>query len=199
MVQVAQMTWLGDTVGAIGAVIHDQPLLTAVASCSALMTLGDVLAQKVEHRAQGPRPFDFARTRRVLLFAALLYAPGVTMWYALLDILLPGKVTLWIVLCKVLLDQTVWSGTVIAVFFLFISFMEGHSFPLMRQRCRDQWWPTLVVNWLVWPLVQLINLSLVPRQYQIVLVSAVSVPWNVFLSLRANHATYAPVKDTELV
>ena len=43
------------------------------------------------------------------------------------------------------------------------------------QKIYDKLWPTLKVNWVVWPVLQGINLSVVPLQYRILYIN-VSAP-----------------------
>jgi len=48
----------------------------------------------------------------------------------------------------------------------------------------DKLWPTLVANWKVWPLLQLINFALVPIKLQVLYVNFFGVFWNTYLSFQ---------------
>jgi hypothetical protein len=39
------------------------------------------------------------------------------------------------------------------------------------QKIQDKLWPTLKVNWVVWPVLQAVNLSVVPLQYRILYIN----------------------------
>lgn len=50
----------------------------------------------------------------------------------------------------------------------------------------EKLWPTLQVNWVVWPVLQGINMSLVPLPYRVLFVNVASLFWSAFLSNMAN-------------
>jgi protein Mpv17 len=60
------------------------------------------------------------------------------------------------------------------------------------QKIQDKLWPTLKVNWVVWPVLQSINLSVVPLQYRLLFINFASLGWSVFLSNQASTPTPAP-------
>ena len=54
-----------------------------------------------------------------------------------------------------------------------------------------QLWPTLKVNWLVWPGLTAFNLGLVPPPYRILFINFCSLGWSAFLSNMANKPAAA--------
>ena len=46
----------------------------------------------------------------------------------------------------------------------------------------DKLWPTLKVNWVVWPVLQTINMAVVPLQYRLLYVNFCSLFWSAYLS-----------------
>ena len=50
------------------------------------------------------------------------------------------------------------------------------------RKIQDKLWPTLKVNWVVWPVLQGINLSVVPLQYRILYINFCSIFWSAYLS-----------------
>lgn len=54
------------------------------------------------------------------------------------------------------------------------------------QSISDKLWPTLKVNWLVWPGLAAINLSVVPLDYRILFINFCSLFWSAYLSNMAN-------------
>ena len=52
----------------------------------------------------------------------------------------------------------------------------------------EKLWPTLKVNWVVWPVLQAINLGFVPLQYRLLYINFASLFWSAYLSSVANGA-----------
>ena len=59
-------------------------------------------------------------------------------------------------------------------------------------KIKDKLWPTLKVNWVVWPVLQGVNLSVVPLQYRILYINVCSLFWSAYLSKMTNTAAPAP-------
>ena len=57
------------------------------------------------------------------------------------------------------------------------------------QKIKDKLWPTLQVNWVVWPVLQGVNLSVVPLQYRILYINVCSLFWSAYLSKMTNSGT----------
>jgi hypothetical protein len=47
---------------------------------------------------------------------------------------------------------------------------------------QDKLWPTLKVNWVVWPVLQGVNLSVVPAPYRLLYINFCSLFWSAYLS-----------------
>jgi Mpv17 / PMP22 family len=54
------------------------------------------------------------------------------------------------------------------------------------KKIEDKLWPTLKVNWVVWPVLQAVNLSVVPLQYRILYINFCSIFWSAYLSNMAS-------------
>lgn len=107
----------------------------------------------------------------------------------------PGKGTGALVK-KVLLDQLTWTPFINSLFFATTSFMQHRDADLAVQSVQDKLWPTLKVNWVVWPVLQGINLALVPLPYRILFVNVASLFWSAFLS---NMASAKPAGEAVVV
>ena len=51
---------------------------------------------------------------------------------------------------------------------------------------REKIWETLIANWKVWPIAQLINFSLIPLNFRVLWVNLVGILWNAIVSYIAN-------------
>lgn len=58
--------------------------------------------------------------------------------------------------------------------------------------------PTLITNWKVWPILQLINFTLVPPPLQVFYVNFMQLWWNVYLSFMKNSAPIAEASNQDI-
>jgi hypothetical protein len=59
-------------------------------------------------------------------------------------------------------------ATGIATFFTVMTIAEGGGRRAVSHKLRDMYLPTLKANFMVWPLVQIINFRIMPIQFQLV-------------------------------
>lgn len=71
-------------------------------------------------------------------------------------------------------------------FFWATTVMETGDSNAGIQKIKDKLWPTLKVNWVVWPVLQGINLSVVPLQFRILYINFASLFWSAYLSRQTN-------------
>jgi len=88
---------------------------------------------------------------------------------------------------KLLFTQTIFSLVSIFSFYVFVSKCEGNSNEETLEELNAKFWPTYITNLKVWPVLQLINFTLVPPQFQVLYVNFVQVWWNVYLSFVKNQ------------
>jgi len=100
---------------------------------------------------------------------------------------------IFMLLVKVALDQTLWAFFINFVFFFVFSLLEGNgirdAFDVSRDKTKD----AVRVGWMVWPLVQLINLSIIPIQYRILVINFICIFWNTYLGWKVNQ----PIKEND--
>lgn len=73
--------------------------------------------------------------------------------------------------------------------------MEGKDLEGTKDELKEKLWPTYVFNLKVWPLLQLINFTLVPVHLQVLYVNFMQIWWNVYLSFMKNHTQVAEASD----
>ncbi|EMD00976.1 hypothetical protein BAUCODRAFT_29362 [Baudoinia panamericana UAMH 10762] len=133
---------------------------------------------------QPPPPFDFERMIRFMAYPFIM-APLQHRWFAFLERTFPmvaGKAALSS-LKRVAFDQLLFAPCGLACFFTFMTVAEGGGRRAIAKKFQDVYIPALKANFLVWPLVQLINFRLMPIQFQIPFVSTVGIAWTAWLSL----------------
>lgn len=62
----------------------------------------------------------------------------------------------------------------LGLFFSFMTFAEGQQLKAIKNKLRKVYIPILKANYMIWPLVQILNFRVVPLQFQ--LVSCVRAP-----------------------
>ena len=83
-----------------------------------------------------------------------------------------------LIVCRqVFLDQTLFGAFITVVLFIVTTLMEGKTMQVAQAKIQASAFPTMVSSWYVWPWVQLFNMGIVPAQYQILVINAVSIPW----------------------
>mmetsp|Transcript_3792 Transcript_3792/g.6473 ORF Transcript_3792/g.6473 Transcript_3792/m.6473 type:complete len:109 (-) Transcript_3792:206-532(-) len=68
---------------------------------------------------------------------------------------------------KLLFTQTVFSFISISSFYVFLSQCEGKSAQGTCDELQEKLWPTFRTNLKVWPILQLINFTLIPPPLQV--------------------------------
>ncbi|KAF9901331.1 hypothetical protein EC991_006258 [Linnemannia zychae] len=142
---------------------------------------------------------DFARTGR-FMFYNFSVAPIIHTWYTVLDKNFPivaqtvnnkqnqqaaSRImhTLKPGLKRVAADQILFAPVGLAMLFTGLTVLEGGSLQQIKDKLNNTFIPTLKANYLVWPMVQLVNFSVMPLQLRLPFVSVVGIAWNAYLSL----------------
>ncbi|EME50373.1 hypothetical protein DOTSEDRAFT_69032 [Dothistroma septosporum NZE10] len=143
---------------------------------------------------RGPAPFDFERLTRFMAYPFIM-APIQHKWFGVLSSLFPiaaGKPhALTNALRRVAFDQFIFAPVGLAAFFTFMTVAEGGGRKAVAKKFQDVYLPALKANFLVWPLVQVLNFRVIPIQFQIPFVSTVGIFWTAYLSL--TNASDEPV------
>ena len=92
---------------------------------------------------------------------------------------------------KLLFTQTVFSIVSITSFYIFVSSLEGKDLQGTKSELEQKLLPTFYTNLKIWPLLQLINFTLVPLKLQVLYVNFMQVWWNAYLSFMKNQDQFA--------
>mmetsp|Transcript_19686 Transcript_19686/g.36222 ORF Transcript_19686/g.36222 Transcript_19686/m.36222 type:complete len:178 (-) Transcript_19686:500-1033(-) len=165
----------------------ERPLLTKSVTTGTLFVVGDCLSQYIEGRSK-PKPYSLKRSVVMGSYGLLIGGPSLHFWYAKILANAFPKPGLQFTAVKIALDQTVFTGAFLAIFFYYHSRMHGRTHEQGVAKIRRDIWPTIQANWLVWIPVQIANFTFVPVLYQVLVVNFVGLLWNTFLSYRSNLA-----------
>ena len=166
-----------------GRLLRSYPLVTKSVTSAGLVGLGDLVSQGIEMWSRGKAEVpDKKRVGTMALFGGAYLGPVLHGWYSLvLGRYFPGQGFLT-VLKKTVLDQTIFATFVCCSFFIGLTLLNGGTLEQGQAKVRRDLWPTLIANWSIWPGVQVVNFSLIPIHYQVLVVNCVAVFWNAYLS-----------------
>lgn len=131
-----------------------------------------------------PPPFDFERLTRFMAYGFMM-APVQFKWFQFLSRAFPitKSNALAPAIKMVALDQLIFAPIGIGCFFTVMTIAEGGGRRAVTHKLRDMYLPTLKANFMVWPMVQIINFRIMPIQFQLPFVSTVGIAWTAYLSL----------------
>jgi protein Mpv17 len=156
------------------------PILIQSATSGIVASLGDLSMQKFEGKTW--KTFDLARTGRMGLFRLALFGPGYSVWIRQLDKVFVKKNSFKTVASKIFCDQFIWAPPALGIFYIWTSILEGKTLRDGFNRVNTTLWPTLLVNWPFWGVVQGVTFGFVPIQYRVAWVSFVQIFWSAYLS-----------------
>ncbi|CAG8645895.1 549_t:CDS:2 [Ambispora leptoticha] len=154
---------------------------------ASLAALSDTLAQSISNlKSPMSQQFDFLRLARYSTYGFLI-APVVYNWFNLLDKRFPlpqpiaveknntqiRRETMRAVFKRTVVDQSAFAPVGLALFFGVMGLMEANGLQAIRDKFTDAYFPALKANYVVWPLVQLVNFRFLPLQYRVPFVSSI--------------------------
>ncbi|EME26530.1 Protein SYM1 [Galdieria sulphuraria] len=161
-----------------------RPLPVKVVTSTVGLALGDVIAQ-LPLMYEGER-WDVLRTLRFSSFGLVVHGPLSHVWYQFLDkhILATAPKSFRAVVAKTMMDQLLWAPVFTSVFFAYLKAAQGNWGDIIPE-IRHKLWPTLKVNWLVWPAAHIFNFRFVPDSQRVLYVNIIALGYNAFLSSMA--------------
>lgn len=171
--------------------LRRHPWRTQVVTTGALWCCGDLLAQRLEARASGRAAvWDARRTALTAGYGGLFIGPLGHAWYLGLDVaarrlLSPG--TAGFIAGKVLADTFLFGPVYTLGFFATVALGEGGGWEGVRAKVAQDFAPAFLAEVAVWPAVQTLNFRLVPVEYQLLVVNAVTVLDAAFMSYAGNN------------
>ncbi|XP_029670930.1 protein Mpv17 isoform X2 [Formica exsecta] len=147
-----------------------------------LMGLGDQIAQNF---IDNSKTIDLVRTMQFAGIGLFISGPATRTWYGILDKYIGSK-GYSVAIKKVACDQLLFAPTFIAVLLVTIGICQGKDIEKIKIKVRDEYNNILINNYKLWPMVQLINFSIVPLHYQVLVVQLVALFWNSYISYKTN-------------
>lgn len=184
--------------------LDTDPLKTRMFTGLVISALGDILSQALD----GVKAKDLDLKRLVVFscWGGFGFTPMGFKWYNLIERTVPKGIPVRF-LAKMAMDQTIFPPLMTTITFVCLTVLEGlvSGFGLSVSKglystgakikdlgglltdavdkVKTQLGPTLVENYKVWPLVQVLNFAVVPLRFQVLFVNFVAVWWNFVLSV----------------
>lgn len=82
-----------------------------------------------------------------------------------------------------LVDELIYDPFCICFFFTVVGLLEGKSLTDIKTKIKKDYWSTQIASWKVWPIVQIINFSVVPKNFTILFINLVGFFWGIFMQI----------------
>ena len=162
------------------------PLITKGITSFIMFGGGDILCQMYfKDQSKKEESLDYKRALKQASFG-LAYTPY---FHFSFNIMLPGlfnKPGTANLVKLVIFDQTFNSTVFILCFFSYLDFFNGLGIKESLNKTKGLFLPTLVDNWKLWPLAQVINFTIIPPPYRVFFANIVGLFWNFWLSYIQN-------------
>ena len=160
------------------------PIKTKTITSGFLFGLGDFICQNYIEKQEQYNP---KRTGYMVIMGTVS-GPIFHCWYGFLSGLkftqklspLPSA------LVSMAIDQTAFAYLYLSFFLFTLNTMESKDPQKALKLREEKIFETLVANWKIWPLAQLINFSLIPTPYRVLWANMVGLAWNVIASFIAH-------------
>lgn len=158
------------------------------------MAGGDGIQQGIEHHATTPagcsfktyanrfrHNFDSRRLAKMGGYGLFVVGPLMHNWFKVLELLVTQSGPTGAVM-KVCVDQMFMAPLSTALFFTVMGLVDGNNLSQIQSKLGKVFWPTLMVNYKIWPAVQFLNFFFVPTSFRLLFVNVVGLGYNAFLS-----------------
>lgn len=156
--------------------LKTNPILTKSVTSGVIACLGSSLSQ-----AASGGEVSLKVSRSFLIFGTLITGPITHYLYIALDKLFPGT-GLANSFLRVLTDRAVFSPTFLFLTLYLLSRLQGQSHKSSMDLTKEKYLGSLVANYKIWTIPQIININLVPAQYRVLFANLVALIWNFYLA-----------------
>lgn len=167
--------------------LEEKPVQTKALTAAVLSVVSDVLAQTM-----GGTPLsqiNFTSIRNQFLIGLIIRGPMVHYWYVFLESLFQklgygspkSANSTPVVLGKVALDQLTFGPFFNLLYFYVIGFAEGRSSAAIQAKISQDFIPVMVMNYKVWPLINILNFKYVPANLRVLFGNVISIFWMVYV------------------
>ncbi|CAH1111310.1 unnamed protein product [Psylliodes chrysocephalus] len=164
--------------------VRDHLLIVQSVQASCLMTIGDIIAQKVIEKKS---EIELKRTARFTVLGLFLVGPSVATWFKFLSNTVGDK-DKNAAIKKVVLDQLFFAPGFLPIFLVALNTIKGNSWQNTKDDIKDKYLDIMKANYKLWPVAQFVNFKFVPFQYQVLMNQSVAIFWNTYLSWKTTQS-----------
>ncbi|KAG5551231.1 hypothetical protein RHGRI_009602 [Rhododendron griersonianum] len=174
--------------------LKTNPVFAKMMISGVVYSLGDWIAQCCE----GKPLFEFDRTRmfRSGLVGFTLHGSLSHYYYQFCEELIPYH-DWWVVIAKVVFDQTAWAALWNSIYFIVLGFLRLESPVSIFNEWKATFWPMLTAGWKLWPFAHLITYGVIPVEQRLLWVDCVELIWVTILSTYSNEKSEARISEAE--
>ncbi|KPI41388.1 PXMP2/4 family protein 3 [Cyphellophora attinorum] len=167
-------------------------LTTQTLQAAALSAVSNLLAQGIKAYQSGTG-LNLVSLAQFVVFT-LISCPPNCLWQQYLEETFPGygvaadgsrQLNKRNTAIKFGLDQTLGSVVNVATFIAFFAFVNGKDAAGVQRAVSRETFPLMKAGWKLWPLVSILNFTIVPVHRRILVGSVVGLFWGIYLSLIA--------------
>ncbi|KAL4898635.1 hypothetical protein BDV59DRAFT_167254 [Aspergillus ambiguus] len=172
------------------------PIAKATLQAALINAGSNVLAQGIKAYRDGI-PFELdMQTLFQFTTCAFVSSPLIFLWVEALEKTFPGlnppnekekkpkpNLNVKNVIFKIAIDQTVGAVWNTILFISTLGLLRGHSYEAISDQVRIDFWPMVTAGLKMWPLVSILNFTVVPVDKRLLVGSLFGVVWAVYLSL----------------
>jgi hypothetical protein len=188
---IAQQAW-----SMYKEMLRTDPLLTKSLTSGTINTVSDAICQKIV-AVQKPSQekdknssnadaekfkLDGIRLLQVAITGMVWSGPIQHWWFGTLEKLVTIQDPIQRLMVKLLFDSMVFSPLTISGYFTCRSILEGSGIQGVREKLSTRFVSTLKGAWKFWPMVNILNYSLVPLQFRSLYSNILSLFWTGYLS-----------------
>ena len=169
------------------------PMMEMAMQCSMFAFFGSFLCQLLF--APKGKSWDVLNMITLMSYNALCFAPTAYYWYPFIETMLPAPVSVAMdmtlftnVALKVLMDQFVYSPLLLSWFWFHSTFLATRDINASVAAIPANVVGSLVSSLCYWPFVLFINIGLVPKAYNVLVINIASVPWNMYVSYSVSQS-----------
>jgi protein Mpv17 len=179
--------------GVYSDVLLRHPVFVKAVTSALAYLMGDMIAQVLK-KDKSERRIDSTRMLVSCLAGGLGHGPLSHMWYKFSEAIFTealhwSQKNWWVVLVKVLLDQTIWCPLWKNLYFIMIGLLNLEPPAKVWLDCRRMTMPYIRWRFRLWPFVNVINYRFVPLQHRLLFVDVVEVVWVTVLAAHLSHHT----------
>jgi hypothetical protein len=129
---------------------------------------------------------DLGSLTFMTLFGLCYVGPAGHYWYEGLDTVVVGRMGMRgapAIAVKLLLDQLLWTPFNTILLFTSVRLWRGNSIQKSLAGALPLLWPTLRVNWIVWPPILVVTFNAIPLAFQPPFLNLCNLLWAIFLSI----------------